>query len=122
MIEWCNDQGGINGRTVEGNYYDAKITRSTNVMTEACTQVFMLVGEGWALDGGAEADPRELRAPGRARLRRERDVANGTAQSSRCRTRWTTPRPAAPTCWPRSSPSRSRRPPSSTATSPPTSR
>jgi ABC-type branched-subunit amino acid transport system substrate-binding protein len=54
MIGWCNDQGGINGRTVVGNYYDAAILNATNVMTEACGQVFMLVGEGWALDGGAE--------------------------------------------------------------------
>src|SRR5204862_7924189 len=25
MIAWCNDQGGINGRTVVGKYYDAKV-------------------------------------------------------------------------------------------------
>ena len=54
MIEWCNDQGGINGRTVEGKYYDAAILNAGTVMQEACTQVFMLVGQGWALDGGAE--------------------------------------------------------------------
>ena len=53
-IKWCNDQGGINGRTIEGKYYDAKILEAANVMTEACTQVFMLVGEGFAFDGGAE--------------------------------------------------------------------
>jgi ABC-type branched-subunit amino acid transport system substrate-binding protein len=55
MIKWCNDQGGINGREVEGIYYDAKITEVNNVMLEACRQVFMLVGEGWALDSGQEA-------------------------------------------------------------------
>ena len=38
MIEWCNDQGGINGRTVDGVYYDAKITEANNVMAEACTE------------------------------------------------------------------------------------
>ncbi len=54
MIGWCNDQGGINGRKVVGNYYDAAILNATTVMAEACSQVFMLVGEGWALDGGAE--------------------------------------------------------------------
>lgn len=54
MIDWCNQQGGINGREVVGNYYDAKITEANNVMTEACAQVFMLVGQGWALDGTAE--------------------------------------------------------------------
>ncbi len=55
MISWCNEQGGINGRTVVGNYYDAAILNATNVMQEACNEVFMLVGQGWALDGGAEA-------------------------------------------------------------------
>mgnify|MGYP003117938006 CR=1 FL=1 len=54
MIDWCNEQGGINGRTIEGNYYDAKILDVGNAMTEACEQVFMLVGTGWALDGGGE--------------------------------------------------------------------
>ena len=54
LIEWCNEQGGINGRTVEGVYYDAKITEVNNVMQQACTEVFMLVGQGWALDGSQE--------------------------------------------------------------------
>jgi ABC-type branched-subunit amino acid transport system substrate-binding protein len=54
MIKWCNGQGCINGRQVVGNYYDAKILESNNAMTEACGQVFMLVGEGWALDGASE--------------------------------------------------------------------
>ena len=49
MISWCNEQGGINGRTVVGKYYDGKITELANVMTEACTQTFMLVGEFFAL-------------------------------------------------------------------------
>jgi len=54
MIGWCNAQGGINGRTVVGNYYDAKILDATAAMQEACGQVFMLVGQGWALDNAAE--------------------------------------------------------------------
>jgi ABC-type branched-subunit amino acid transport system substrate-binding protein len=54
MIKWCNDQGGINGREVKGNYYDAKILDVNNVMTQACSQVFMLVGEGWSLDSSQE--------------------------------------------------------------------
>ncbi len=54
MLTWCNDQGGINGRQIEGNYYDAKITEVNNAMTEACGQVFMLVGQWWALAGAAE--------------------------------------------------------------------
>jgi ABC-type branched-subunit amino acid transport system substrate-binding protein len=54
MISWCNDQGGINGRKVVGNYYDAKVTEVTNAMTQACEQVFMLVGQGWVFDSGQE--------------------------------------------------------------------
>jgi ABC-type branched-subunit amino acid transport system substrate-binding protein len=53
-IEWCNEQGGINGREIEGIYYDAKITEVNNVMTEACGEVFMLVGQGWSLDSAQE--------------------------------------------------------------------
>ena len=54
LIAWCNEQGGINGREIVGNYYDAKITEVNNVMQQACTEVFMLVGQGWALDSGQE--------------------------------------------------------------------
>jgi ABC-type branched-subunit amino acid transport system substrate-binding protein len=55
MIKWCNDQGGINGRKVVGNYYDAKVLQVTQVMTQACNdKVFMLVGQGWVLDSGQE--------------------------------------------------------------------
>jgi ABC-type branched-subunit amino acid transport system substrate-binding protein len=55
MIEWCNDQGGINGRKVVGNYYDAKVLQVTQAVTQACNdKVFMLVGQGWVLDAGQE--------------------------------------------------------------------
>ncbi len=54
MMDWCNEQGGINGRKVVGNFYDAKITEVNNAMTEACSQVFMLVGQGWSLDSAQE--------------------------------------------------------------------
>ena len=55
MIKWCNDQGGINGRKIVGNYYDAKVLQVTQVMTQACNdKVFMLVGQGWVLDSGQE--------------------------------------------------------------------
>ncbi len=56
MISWCNDQGGINGRQVKGNYYDAKILDVNNAMTEACQGGnFFLVGQGWSLDASQEA-------------------------------------------------------------------
>ena len=54
MIKWCNDQGGINGRQITGKYYDAAIMEANNRMTEACTQVFMLVGQGFSLDSVQE--------------------------------------------------------------------
>ena len=55
IIKWCNDQGGINGRQIIGDFYDAKISLANNVMTQACTTDFMMVGEGFAADGSAEA-------------------------------------------------------------------
>jgi hypothetical protein len=55
MIKWCNSQGGINGRKIVGDDYDAAITQVTTVMQEACTQDFMLVGEGFALDEAGES-------------------------------------------------------------------
>jgi ABC-type branched-subunit amino acid transport system substrate-binding protein len=55
MIDWCNEQGGINGRTIVGKYYDAKLLQVAEAMTQACNdKVFMLVGQGWALDAGQE--------------------------------------------------------------------
>ena len=46
LIDWCNEQGGINGRQVKGIYYDARITEINNVMAEACTQAVELAD--WA--------------------------------------------------------------------------
>jgi hypothetical protein len=54
MIKWCDDQGGINGRQIVGDFYDAAITQVNTVMQQACKTDFMLVGEGWALDEAAE--------------------------------------------------------------------
>jgi hypothetical protein len=54
MIKWCNSQGGINGRQIVGDNYDAAILQVNNVMQQACKTDFMLVGEGWALDEAAE--------------------------------------------------------------------
>jgi hypothetical protein len=54
-IEWCNDQGGINGRRVVGKYYDGKVTEVNIAITQACDdKIFMLVGEGYALDAAQE--------------------------------------------------------------------
>jgi hypothetical protein len=55
MIKWCNSQGGINGRKIVGDDYDAAITQVTTVMQTACKQDLMLVGEGFALDEAGES-------------------------------------------------------------------
>ncbi|WP_127782367.1 ABC transporter substrate-binding protein [Rhodococcus sp. X156] len=55
MIAWCNKQGGINGREIKGNQYDASITKVNSVMQQACKSDFMLVGQGFAGDAGGEA-------------------------------------------------------------------
>jgi ABC-type branched-subunit amino acid transport system substrate-binding protein len=55
MIKWCNSQGGINGRKVVGNYYDAKVLQIGQAMTQACNdKIFMFVGQGYALDANQE--------------------------------------------------------------------
>ncbi|WP_300681220.1 ABC transporter substrate-binding protein [Nocardioides sp.] len=54
MIAWCNKQGGINGRTLVGDQYDAAMTNAAAVMQKACKKDFMLVGEGFAYDEAAE--------------------------------------------------------------------
>ncbi len=54
MIDWCNEQGGINGRTIKGIRYDAALTNAAGVMQKACAEVFMLVGQGFANDEAAE--------------------------------------------------------------------
>jgi hypothetical protein len=56
MIEWCNSLGGINGREIVGNRYDAALVNSAQVIKEACAQDFMLVGQGFAGDENMEAD------------------------------------------------------------------
>ena len=54
FMKWCNDQGGINGRPVLGQYKDAAVFNVVSKVQELCKSAFMLVGEGWALDVGAE--------------------------------------------------------------------
>lgn len=54
MIKWCNDQGGINGRQLVGDFYDAAITNIGPVIASACKKDFMLVGSGWASDEAIE--------------------------------------------------------------------
>lgn len=42
--KWCNDQGGINGRSIEVKLADAKLFNYQEVVAQACTDSFALVG------------------------------------------------------------------------------
>ncbi len=55
MVKKCNDLGGINGRQITFNYYDAGIFNVGPAMQAACDDKnFFLVGEGWAFDSNQE--------------------------------------------------------------------
>ncbi|MDH6278998.1 ABC transporter substrate-binding protein [Prescottella agglutinans] len=54
MIDWCNEQGGINGRKIVGTDYDAAMTQANSVMQDACRTQFMMVGHGFAMDQTSE--------------------------------------------------------------------
>jgi ABC-type branched-subunit amino acid transport system substrate-binding protein len=55
VTAWCNDQGGINGRQIQGKYYDAKVLDVQTAITSACNDdIFMLVGQGWVFDSSQE--------------------------------------------------------------------
>ncbi|MEI5673173.1 MULTISPECIES: ABC transporter substrate-binding protein [Nocardioides] len=63
FIQWCNGLGGINGREIVGNRYDAAIFNTAQVMKESCSQDFMLVGQGFGLDENAEPDRIKCKMP-----------------------------------------------------------
>ncbi len=51
----CNELGGINGRQIKVNYYDAAITNVATAIQGACDGGnFFLVGEGWSFDSAQE--------------------------------------------------------------------
>ena len=55
LVSKCNDLGGINGRKITLNYYDAKLFEVPAAMQSACDgKNFFLVGEGWAFDSNQE--------------------------------------------------------------------
>jgi hypothetical protein len=55
LIAKCNELGGINGRQITMNYYDAKLLEVGPAIQGACDGGnFMLVGEGWAFDSNQE--------------------------------------------------------------------
>lgn len=50
FVDWCNEQGGVNGRTLELVLADAALFSVKERTEEACAQAFALVGSGAAFD------------------------------------------------------------------------
>jgi len=48
--KWCNAAGGINGRKIVVDKWDAKLFNVGQAFTNACQKDFMLVGNGNAFD------------------------------------------------------------------------
>lgn len=63
FISWCNSLGGINGREIKGNRYDAAIFNAGQVQKESCAQDFMMVGQGFGLDENAEPERIKCKMP-----------------------------------------------------------
>jgi ABC-type branched-subunit amino acid transport system substrate-binding protein len=57
FVKWCNAAGGINGRKLAIDKWDAKLFNVGQTTTAACQKDFMLVGGGNALDD-ASVKPR----------------------------------------------------------------
>ena len=58
FAKWCNAAGGINGRKIIVDKWDAKLFNVGQAFTNACQKDFMLVGNGNAFDS-AGVKPRE---------------------------------------------------------------
>ena len=55
LVDKCNELGGINGRTITLNYFDAALFNVGPAIQGACDgNNFFLVGEGWAFDSNQE--------------------------------------------------------------------
>ena len=57
FTKWCNAAGGINGRKIVLDKWDAKLFNGASAVIKACQQDFMLVGNGNAFDA-ADVKPR----------------------------------------------------------------
>jgi hypothetical protein len=56
FTDWCNSLGGINGRRIQLDQLDAKITEYKQRILEACNQDFSLVGGGGVFDDAGQTD------------------------------------------------------------------
>jgi ABC-type branched-subunit amino acid transport system substrate-binding protein len=50
FVEWCNEAGGINGKTIDLTLHDAAVNSYQPVVATACDQDFALVGSGAVQD------------------------------------------------------------------------
>ena len=55
FVAWCNNAGGINGRTLTLHLHDSKVFEVAARMVESCGQDLMLVGNGEAFDDSGVA-------------------------------------------------------------------
>jgi hypothetical protein len=56
FTKWCNEAGGIAGRTIKVDLLDAKLVEYRQRILEACDQDFALVGGGAVFDDAAQKD------------------------------------------------------------------
>jgi ABC-type branched-subunit amino acid transport system substrate-binding protein len=56
FTKWCNDAGGINGRKIQLDEYDAALTNYQPQIQKACAADFLLVGAGAVFDNTGEND------------------------------------------------------------------
>ncbi len=63
FTRWCNAAGGIQGRQLQLNLRDARVTEYRARMVEACEKDFALVGGGGAFDGTGVRDRLECLLP-----------------------------------------------------------
>lgn len=63
FTQWCNDNGGINGREVTFEVRDAKLFEYRQRILEACESDFLLVGGGAAFDANGVEDRIECLLP-----------------------------------------------------------
>ena len=68
--KWCNAAGGINGRKIVIDKWDAKLFNVGQAVTSACQKDFMLVGGGNAIDDAGREAAAGLQARADPRLRR----------------------------------------------------
>jgi ABC-type branched-subunit amino acid transport system substrate-binding protein len=63
FVKWCNDAGGILGRKLQLDKWDAKLTEVAPRMIDACAADFALVGNGEGLDQTGVAQRTKCKLP-----------------------------------------------------------